>query len=113
MTLWWDQNLGAGDAWRQQLTERLDAASCVLVLWTARSVGPGGSFVQDEAARAQRRGTYLPILLDAVEVPLGFGAVQAHNLVAWKGSPQDPRLQALLAKVEAMLSHPVAPVTAS
>jgi serine/threonine-protein kinase len=86
ITIWWDQNLGAGDAWRQQLSERLDAASVVVVLWTTRSMGADGNFVQDEASRAMRRGTYLPVRLDHGELPLGFGALQAHDLTGWQGS---------------------------
>jgi TolB-like protein/Tfp pilus assembly protein PilF len=109
LEVWWDQKLAAGDTWRQQLGERLDAAGCVIVLWTVRSTGPGGNFVQDEAARALRRGSYLPVLLDEAELPLGFGAVQAHPMTGWQGSPRDPRLVALITKVEAQLGRTPSP----
>lgn len=112
LQVWWDQNLGAGDAWRQQLSERLDAARCVLVLWSTRSAGPEGAFVADEASRALRRGTYLPVLLDAVEVPLGFGAVQAHPLTGWAGNPRDQRLADLVARITTMVGQPTAPAAA-
>ncbi len=75
----------------------------MVVLWSKRSVGPEGNFVQDEAARATRRGTYLPVLIDEVEMPLGFGSVQAHQLIGWNGNARDPRLLSLLAKVKALL----------
>lgn len=111
--VWWDQNLGAGDDWRRQLGERLDAAACVLVLWSQKSAGPEGRFVQDEASRAIRRGTYLPVLLDDVELPLGFGAVQAHPMVGWQGNARDPRLKALLERVAIQLERPPAPPPAA
>jgi TolB-like protein len=106
--VWWDQNLGGGDAWRHELGERLDAAACVIVLWSTRSAGADGNFVQDEAARAIRRGTYLPVLIDAVEVPLGFGAVQAETLVGWQGNLREPRLRHLTDRVKALLAQPAA-----
>ncbi len=101
--VWWDQHIGAGDAWRQQIGERLDAARCVVVLWTKTSVGPAGGFVQDEAARAERRGTYLPVTLDDVELPLGFGARQALSLVGWRGNRDAAAFATLLAKVREMI----------
>jgi TolB-like protein/Tfp pilus assembly protein PilF len=105
LSVWWDQNIGLGDAWRHQIAERLDQARCVLVLWSKLSVGAGGGFVQDEASRAMRHGTYVPVLIDEVEVPLGFGSVQSHSLAGWHGSREAPRFRTLVAHIEAMLGR--------
>lgn len=94
-TVWWDAHIGGGSNWRQDIEAHLDSAKCVIVAWSKRSVGPEGEFVRDEATRAKRRGTYLPILIDAVEPPLGFGEVQALSLKGWRGRRADPRFQAL------------------
>lgn len=72
-SVWWDARIGGGANWRQEIERHLDAASCVIVAWSKRSVGPEGHFVRDEASRALKLGTYLPVLLDAVDPPLGFG----------------------------------------
>jgi TolB-like protein len=109
-TVWWDQNIGLGDAWRLQIAERLDQAPCVIVLWSKLSAGPEGGFVQDEAARAMRHGTYLPVLIDEVDVPLGFGFVQSHSLVGWHGSPEAPRFRTLLARVAEMSGREAPPL---
>ena len=93
--VWWDAHIGGGTNWRQDIQDHLDHAKCVIVAWTKRSVGPQGNFVHDEATRAQRRGVYLPVRLDAVEPPLGFGEVQALSLKGWKGDRADPRFQAV------------------
>ena len=85
-----------GYSWRPDIQEHLDAAKCVIVAWSKRSVGPAGEFVRDEATRARRRGTYLPIRIDAVEPPLGFGEVQALPFTRWKGDRSDPRFRALV-----------------
>lgn len=68
----------------------------MIVVWTRRSVGHEGNFVHDEASRAQRRGVYLPIRLDRVDPPLGFGEVQAIPLKGWRGDRSDPRFLALI-----------------
>lgn len=101
-TVWWDAHIGGGAQWREDIQEHLDAARCVIVAWTKRSVGRGGNFVRDEASRAQRRGAYLPVRLDPVDPPLGFGEVQALSLRGWKGDRADPRFRAV---ADAVRSH--------
>jgi len=101
LSLWWDAQIEGGATWRQSIQEQLDAARCVVVVWSKRSVGPEGRFVHDEATRAQHRGVYLPILIDPVMPPLGFGETQASSLAGWKGDRNDPRYQAVLVAVRA------------
>lgn len=102
--VWWDQHLRAGEHWRETLTERLTAASCVIVLWSELSVGSEGRFVIDEARRAQRRGVYIPVRLDDVEPPLGFGEMQSVKLIGWRGDPQAPAFRALVDTVRPMVA---------
>jgi serine/threonine-protein kinase len=94
-TVWWDTHIGGGAHWREDIQEHLDAAKCVIVVWSKRSVGPEGDFVRDEASRARKRGAYLPIRFDAVDPPLGFGEVQAISLKGWKGDRYDARFQSI------------------
>ena len=95
-SVWWDEHIGGGDDWRETILRHLEAAKCVIVVWSRRSVGPEGEFVRDEASRAKRRGTYLPVRIDKVDPPLGFGETQALDLRSWKGDRTHPRYQALL-----------------
>ncbi len=92
-SVWWDTHIGGGSHWREDIQEHLDAAKCVIVAWSNRSVGPEGDFVRDEATRARKRGAYLPVRLDPVDLPLGFGEVQAISLKGWRGDRSDPRFQ--------------------
>lgn len=113
LTVWWDAKIGGGSRWRQDIQEHLDSAKCVIVVWTKRSVGPEGQFVHDEATRAQRRGTYLPVRLDPVEPPLGFGEIQALPLRGWKGDRSDPRYVALVESVRRRIAgEDIAPTPA-
>ena len=54
-SVWWDAHIGGGTHWREDIQDHLDAAKCVIVAWTKRSVGHDGAFVRDEATRAQKR----------------------------------------------------------
>ena len=99
-SLWWDQHIGTGDEWRQTIERQLDLAKCVIVAWSKHSIGPEGHFVRDEASRAQRRHVYVPVLIDPVEPPLGFGESQATALRGWRGNRSDARYQAILAAVQ-------------
>ena len=98
-SVWWDEQIGGGSAWRQAIETELNSAKCVVVAWSKRSTGPEGAFVQDEATRAQRRQVYVPVVIDKVHLPLGFGETQALPLTGWKGDRSDPRYQAVLAAV--------------
>ncbi|MEO8455938.1 MAG: TIR domain-containing protein [Sphingomicrobium sp.] len=102
LSVWWDADIGAGDRWRDTIAARLDEARCVLVVWSKRSVGPEGHFVRDEAARALKRGAYLPVCIDKVDPPLGFGESQALPLQGWKGDRRDTRYAALLAGAQSI-----------
>jgi len=103
-SVWWDAHIGGGTHWREDIQDHLDAAKCVIVAWTKRSVGHDGAFVRDEATRAQKRGTYLPVRLEAVEPPLGFGEVQALSLHGWKGDRTDPRFRAVADAVRSRIT---------
>ena len=109
LKIWWDAHIGGGDAWRESIETELNAARCVLVVWSARSTGPEGSFVRDEATRALRRGVYLPVRIDGVDPPLGFGETQALPLIGWKGDRSDPRYAAVLAAARSVIAGTARP----
>ena len=103
-SVWWDAQIGGGSAWRQTIESELNAAKCVLVIWSKRSVGPEGEFVQDEATRAKRRHVYVPICIDRAEPPLGFGETQAITISSWTGDRSDPRYEAILEAVRSVIA---------
>ena len=111
-SVWWDQHIGAGDEWRQTIKRQLDVAKCVIVAWSKHSIGPEGHFVRDEASRAQRRHVYVPVLIDSVEPPLGFGESQATSLRGWRGKRSDARYQAILTAVKRIAGEASAPPAA-
>jgi TIR domain len=76
--VWWDTDISIGSMWRDVLTDRLDHARAVCVIWTMNSVS--SQFVRDEASRAHERGVLVPVRLDPVDQPLGFGEIQYADL---------------------------------
>lgn len=103
-SIWWDEQIGGGSAWRHTIEKELDAARCVLVVWSKRSAGPDGDFVQDEAAHARQRHVYLPVTIDKVHLPLGFGETQAFPLAGWHGDTADPRYAAVRDGIRAIIA---------
>lgn len=110
LSVWWDAEIGGGAAWRQSIEEELDAARCVIVIWSKRSAAPEGAFVHDEASRAMERRVYLPVKIDNVRPPLGFGERQALPLSRWRGNRADSRYQALLHAARAIMDGKSPPV---
>lgn len=100
---WWDRGLPSGESWRENIQNALSAAKVVVVAWTVESTGPAGDFVRDEAGQAKARGVLVPVLLENVRPPLGFGEVQAINLSRWRGNARDPDFLDLVAAVRAKL----------
>ena len=105
-SVWWDEQIGGGASWRHEIETHLSAASCVVVVWSKRSVGPEGTFVHDEATRAQQRQVYVPVTIDKVHLPLGFGETQALSLTGWHGSRSDGRYQSVLGAVRRVIGDP-------
>ena len=102
LTVWWDGDFAGGEH-RHRIASELEAARCVVAVWTTTSVGPAGALVQDVADQAQKRSILLPVLLDPVTQPLGFRQIQPLDLVRWNGRPRHGRFKKLVAAVRAIV----------
>jgi hypothetical protein len=89
LSVFWDRRIPAGETWRSYIGRALGEAHCVLVAWSWSSVS--SDWVIEEAEQAKKRGVLLPFRLDPVDLPLGFGALQAADLSDWApGRPSPP-----------------------
>ena len=102
-SVWSHTDLPGGENWQAQVEAALEAAKCVVVLWTKNSVGPAGEFVREEARRAKARGILVPVRLQNVDPPLGFGEIQAIDLTRWGGGRRNPFFKDLCVAVQARL----------
>jgi TIR domain len=92
-SVWWDRKIFAGKVFDTVITRELNAARCVLVLWTRHSVA--SNWVKDEATEAADRQILVPVVLDEAPIPMGFRRIQAARLVGWAGDISDARLKDL------------------
>ena len=101
LDVWWDADIPGGSAWRAEIQRHLQGARCVVVVWSDASVSANGEFVQEEATHAKRRGVLLPVAIDAVTAPLGFGQIQSLDLTEWTGGSDDVRVANVIAAARA------------
>jgi hypothetical protein len=80
-SVFWDRTIPAGKTWRQVIGTEIQTCRSVVVVWTESSVR--SEWVLEEAETGKRRQILIPVLLDEVEPPFGFGTIQAANLTAW------------------------------
>lgn len=107
LRVWWDRELVAGREFAEAIEAQLRSAAAVLVLWSAESVR--SAFVRDESSRALRAGKLLPLRIEAVELPLGFGQTHTLELLDWNGDVEDEAFQRLLLELRRMNGAVAAP----
>ena len=99
--VFWDRDTRIGAQWREVIDDRLRHASCVIVVWTRRSVK--STWVRAEADTAAQNGVLKAVRLDDVKPPLPFGEYQYADLIGWDGGAH-PELRRLLSDVSRVLS---------
>jgi cell division protein FtsL len=103
-SVWWDRIIPAGRSFAEVIGEALDNAKCILVLWSSNSVN--SDWVQEEADKGRKKGILIPALIERVEPPLGFGRIQAADLVEWDGNKANQAFVRLVADIENFIAPP-------
>ena len=96
-TVWWDTSLLAGSTWNKEITDKLQQAKCIVVLWSESSIN--SEFVHDEAEEGKRARKLVPAIIDPVRPPLGFGQRHYTSLVHWQGEPDHGDYEHLLRSI--------------
>lgn len=102
-SVWWDREIPLGKAFDQVIEEELNAARCVIVLWSKQSVR--SRWVKTEAAAAADRECLLPVLIDDVGIPFEFKRIQTAMLMNWQGDLADPEFNRLVQAIEHLLGQ--------
>ena len=87
-SVWWDRKIAPGKTFSQVIEEAINAAKCVIVLWSNSSVK--SDWVQNEAAEGARRRILVPALIDNVSVPFEFKRIQAADFTDWNAETDHP-----------------------
>lgn len=101
-SVWWDRQLHAGERFSAEINKALKSADFVVVLWSAYSIE--SAWVQDEAAVGRDTHRLVPVLIDAVEPPLGFR--QYHAVDVSRGVRSRRSTKPVVDAISARLNQP-------
>jgi TIR domain len=99
-SIFWDRQIPAGLTWRSYIGKALTDSKCVVVAWSAVSVE--SEWVLEEAELA-KKAKLIPVSLENVSPPLGFGGFQASDLSTWDGDHRAPEFKRLLENMKRLL----------
>ena len=105
--VWWDGLIEGGSAFARSISEALESADAVLVLWSSTSVE--SDWVRDEAAQGRDRRRLLPLSLDGTAPPLGFRQYQSIDLSHWHGRSGAPQIDSIERAISAVVGQEPAP----
>ena len=82
-SVWWDDQIHAGD-YRAEIESQITKAKCVIPMWSRHSrVSPN---VVDEVTFAKSlEKKILPVKLEDIQAPLGFGGLHTVDFSGWNG----------------------------
>jgi hypothetical protein len=103
LSVFWDRRIPVGQTWSSYIEEALDEASVVMVLWTTHSIKSESVIAEADHAREQKK--LVPVLLDAPQPPLGFGAIKHADLTNWDGSHKNANFEKLVEDVLTITEH--------
>lgn len=106
-TVWWDPNIQARESFRKVITEELEKARCVVVLWSPTSAG--SEFVASEAARGQKRDILVGALIEETAIPVGLDERQAISLIGIEPGSVTPEVERLIETIAGVLEQPAPP----
>ncbi|HSP98883.1 MAG TPA: toll/interleukin-1 receptor domain-containing protein, partial [Candidatus Dormibacteraeota bacterium] len=105
--VFWDQTIPPGVTWRAFLGEALERSRCVVVVWSRASLT--SDWVLEEADYGKRKGNLVPLRLDPIDPPFGFGEIQVADLSDWRGSADHLGFGRLTASIQNTLSDTQSP----
>lgn len=107
-SVWWDRALKPGETFDKVIQREIEAAKAVIVLWTRASVE--SQWVREEADHGRQRDMLIPLLMDEISPPIGFGRVQAAKLHDWDGDPKHHDWTEVIESVQALVGRAAKPV---
>jgi hypothetical protein len=100
-SVWQDtRDIAPGDSWTRQIKHEIEAARVIVVLWSHASIT--SVWVNDEASYGAKLNKLIPLLLEDVEIPLGFRGYHHAVLTDWHGDLNHSGLRAVLRAISAL-----------
>lgn len=102
-TVWWDSRIETGENWITLIKRALDAAGCIVVLWTPQSVGPDGIYLSEvvtaEAEQGRRKNILLPVRMQNGPRPWLHELRNEEDFSNWNNNVDDPALDRLAGRI--------------
>ena len=99
-SVWWDQELQAGEAFDQVTEKALSEAKVVVVLWSKASVD--SRWVRAEATQAHAMNRLVPVMIQPCKRPIMFELTHTADLAGWEGDGSHPAWRSLVAGIRRM-----------
>jgi len=100
-SVFWDRKILQGVKWRNVIESEMQNSRSMIVVWTKKSIT--SEWALEEAQVGKRKGILIPVLLDNVEPPFGFGVIQSANLAVWNGDSSSPNFIQLVEDIACIL----------
>jgi len=111
-SLWWDRAIESGADYGLLIEREIEAASCVLVAWSAAA--RQSLWVRAEANEALDSGKLVQVCLDRTRLPLPFTMLHFLDFSGWRGEREGEPWTGLDSRVSGMLrGEPVAAAPAT
>jgi hypothetical protein len=108
-SVWWDNDILGGDDYDITIQKELEISACVIVLWSSFSVNSRN--VKDEANAALALNKLVPLSIDNVKLPFGFGMIQAIPIQSKSNISDDEfeKIKASIIKKTGLVQTPSKP----
>lgn len=100
-SVFWDRNIRGGTTWDEVIEKELNAAKCVIVVWTKNGVD--SKWVRAEAGEGLNRNILVPVFIEDLMPPLLFRPIQNIQLTDWNEDPNHRQFLKLISDLEAIL----------
>lgn len=105
--VWWDDLIAGGERFGARISEALEGARAVVVLWSANSIA--SHWVQDEASLGRDKNCLVPLTLDGSAPPLGFRQFQSLDISRGGMKASSPAMQRAVKAVAEIMGRPATP----
>jgi formylglycine-generating enzyme required for sulfatase activity len=103
-SVWWDAILEGGEDFGSSIAKEIDAAKCVIVIWSKTSVG--SKWVYAEATEADSQGKLVPVTVEPCRVRPPFNVLHTFELLDGAGGQNASAWKALFDRVRAFGAVP-------
>ncbi len=100
-SVFYDRTIPPGKTWREVIDKEINECRCMVVGWSKNAIK--SHWVLEEADDGLTRNILVPFLLDDVDPPRGFRAIQAGDLVDWQGDQQSLGFLALSKSITGLI----------